>query len=163
MLIIEIIDVLTEYLEQLDDECEFKNEISVVINSLEDGDLDISILNQIQQCLDNISNTTEAIEIVSDRVKLDDLEKELDCSEEKAAEFVDKLNKIAKKDLYCSGWRYTEDKKIDTIEYVEEDIKEYEVLINIRFEKEICKCPKCNEFVGRDFLNVHVLGCGTIF
>lgn len=91
------IDKLNEYLEHLDNDCEFKEDITDIVNSLADGDIKKSMSKKIQNCLDKMNENTElddvgesTFEVVSNTVKLEEIEKTIDSQIKKYSGFSDK-------------------------------------------------------------------------
>jgi hypothetical protein len=90
------INVMNKYLENIPDECEYKDTILNVISLLEVGTVKKTIIKKIQKCLDTIKSNetvnnedTDIVpyELIDDNVKLENLEKDIDSKIKKYSGF----------------------------------------------------------------------------
>lgn len=120
------IKVLNKFVGKLDDDCEYRDQIKEIVESLEVGDVDGKILKKMQKLLKKISDANEpetndevsdnevTCEIVSTQIKVEEVEKELDSHVKK----------------YCG---FSEKKPMDYVGY------------NITKESYVCQYPKKNK------------------
>lgn len=120
------IKVLNKFVGQLDYDCEYRDQVKEIVESLEVGDVDEKILKKMQKLLKKISDANEpetndevsdnevTCEIVSTQIKVEEVEKELDSYVKK----------------YCG---FSEKKPMDYVGY------------NIAKESYVCQYPKKNK------------------
>lgn len=87
------VEVLHDFSEQLSDECEYREEITRIINALKDGAIDEALIDDMKNIVGKINEPTDEQvnhEIIGTQLDVDNIEKELDSHVTKYCGFSEK-------------------------------------------------------------------------